>query len=599
MNSFYKISLVFVALFSILSSTSICSEWSSGSHVIFTTFTHEVPTKNSMADRVHSDFSHDSTRSDFAGHGLSGRTNNFEKYTPQDFQHYFVRSGYTEREILYQRCLYMHDEFVKYAQTYSGYKDTIQKLYAELKNLNLIQKAYCVVKGTYCKGLQDRIAYLYKELNTIKVIPQDSNFYKEPAPDKLSSNTKVTNSDPAVFAEQFAEYKALECIYDIYVPCLAKAINARLDIYRDIATKDSLLDCVKKSYNLINNVKRILSYYGHELVPFTECFGNQLQQVIHQESLNILDCIDTLRHDSLLYDHQEALVDFAVAMVDYNHAGLIDKAMSIGDLCWTLLDYGQAIAEGAALGVYSAVGDILTNPIEATVCLVAGKEVLAYQLCKVLYNVADIGATAMSDYDRAKEKWNKYAEPLNNIIAAIKKKEITIRDAIKGGTAFVVGYRAQGKLLGGLGKFCTTIKHKSINFVKNSPLLEPVEYLTTPEGLLFKSTVQSNKFKNVKQSAASNLKNNINDKIAKNQNVIEKVFKTTKEMTQEAEKLGFTKTNYKSSGQPVFKKGNRYISPDRDSHNGGVWKMADSVKNLGSRTTRMGTYDKCLNRIGD
>ena len=53
---------------------------------------------------------------------------------------------------------------------------------------------------------------------------------------------------------------------------------------------------------------------------------------------------------SLLYDHQEALIDFTVAMVDYNHEGLTDKAMSIGDMCWTLLDYGQAIAEGAALG---------------------------------------------------------------------------------------------------------------------------------------------------------------------------------------------------------------------------------------------------------
>jgi hypothetical protein len=494
----------------------------------------------------------------------------------------------------------MHDAFVQYAQTYADYKNTIQKVHFELRNLGIIQKAYCLAKGTYCKGLQDRIAHLYKQLNTIKAIPQNNNFYRAPVSDKPSSCTKVTSFDPAVlFAEQFAEYKALETIYDAYVPCLAKAIHVRSDIYRNIANRDFVLEGVSKSYNLNSNVKQLLSQYGHELVPFTHCSGNQLQQVIHQESLDILNRIDTLPHDSVLYDRQEALVDFAVAMVEYNHAGLTDKAMTIGDLCWTLLDYGQAIAEGAALGVYSAVRDILSNPIEATVCLVAGKQVLAYQLCKVLYNVADIGATAISDYDCAKEKWNKYAEPLNNIIDAINKKEITVRDAIKGGAAFVVGYKAQGKLLGGLGKFFTTIKHKSIDFLKNSSLLNPQEYLTTPEGLLFKAAAQSNKFKNVEQSTASNLKNNINEKIAKNKNIIEKVVKTTKEATDAAEKLGFKKTNYKSSGQPVFKKGNRYISPDRDSHNGGVWKMADSVKNLGSRTTRMGTYDKCLNRIGD
>lgn len=74
---------------------------------------------------------------------------------------------------------------------------------------------------------------------------------------------------------------------------------------------------------------------------------------------------------------------------------------------------------------------------------------------------------------------------------------------------------------------------------------------------------------------------------------------TAKEATHKAEKLGYKKTNYRSSGQPVFKKGNKYITPDVDQHNGGVWKMADSIKNLGSRKTRMGTYDKNLRRIGD
>ena len=76
-------------------------------------------------------------------------------------------------------------------------------------------------------------------------------------------------------------------------------------------------------------------------------------------------------------------------------------------------------------------------------------------------------------------------------------------------------------------------------------------------------------------------------------------FNTTKEATEAAKALGFEKTKEFSHGQPVYKKGNKYITPDVDSHNGGVWKMADSVKNLGSKNTRMGTYDIYLNRIGD
>src|SRR5438309_7675588 len=166
-------------------------------------------------------------------------------------------------------------------------------------------------------------------------------------------------------------------------------------------------------------------------------------------------------------------------MVEYNHEGMTDKATLIGDLCWTLLDLGQAVVEGAALGVYSAAADILTNPIEATVCIIAGKEILAYQLCKVLYNVADIGITAVSDWNSAKEKWNNYTEPISNIINAINKKELSLRDCVKGGTAFVVGLKAQSKLLGGLGKFCNVVKQKSINFIQKNPLLSPQEYLAT------------------------------------------------------------------------------------------------------------------------
>lgn len=47
------------------------------------------------------------------------------------------------------------------------------------------------------------------------------------------------------------------------------------------------------------------------------------------------------------------------------------------------------------------------------------------------------------------------------------------------------------------------------------------------------------------------------------------------------------------------KEKNLYISANIDGHNGGVWKMADSVANLGSKNTRLGTFDANLNKIGD
>ncbi len=63
---------------------------------------------------------------------------------------------------------------------------------------------------------------------------------------------------------------------------------------------------------------------------------------------------------------------------------------------------------------------------------------------------------------------------------------------------------------------------------------------------------------------------------------------------------GFKPTGGRSHGQPIYKKGNRYISFDADSHNGGVWKMCKgSPNNLRNRNQRMGTYNADLTeRVG-
>lgn len=66
-----------------------------------------------------------------------------------------------------------------------------------------------------------------------------------------------------------------------------------------------------------------------------------------------------------------------------------------------------------------------------------------------------------------------------------------------------------------------------------------------------------------------------------------------------AARLGYEPTRHRSHGQAVYSNGRTFISPDVDMHNGGVWKMADSPRNLARKETRMGTYDAKLDRIGD
>lgn len=83
---------------------------------------------------------------------------------------------------------------------------------------------------------------------------------------------------------------------------------------------------------------------------------------------------------------------------------------------------------------------------------------------------------------------------------------------------------------------------------------------------------------------------------------------TSKESAEAAKKLGFEKTNYRAkNGEPIYynRKTKTYISQDIGSgdgsgpHNGGVWKQAKTPEALNSKSTRMGTYDAKLRRIGE
>ena len=77
-----------------------------------------------------------------------------------------------------------------------------------------------------------------------------------------------------------------------------------------------------------------------------------------------------------------------------------------------------------------------------------------------------------------------------------------------------------------------------------------------------------------------------------------------------AKQLGYQKVkgNQRSHGQAIYQnpkapRNRRYISRDigsnGTSHNGGYWKAASTIENLGKKKTRSGTYSINLVRIGD
>ena len=216
MNIPHKRYQIFILFFFTLLCTPAYPSYHTAEHT-FVVSRYQTDSSNVKENKSHHDFSYDKTW---------GNSNFNHSYLIKiiliniqlhDFKHHFTTQGYTENQILNERCLYMFDKFVKFAQTYSSYKCTIQQIHAELKNITRLQKAYCIAQGTYCTGLQNRIHYLYNQLNTIKP-PQDTDLIKP-----ITYDRSITT-----FSEQQSEYKILEPIYRAYTPALFHAISKRI-----------------------------------------------------------------------------------------------------------------------------------------------------------------------------------------------------------------------------------------------------------------------------------------------------------------------------------------------------------------------------------
>ncbi len=107
-------------------------------------------------------------------------------YSLPQLKEYFADQDYTEAQILSENTLYMSDEFVKLAKTYSGYEAAISSLHKKIDQMGFAAKAWHWIRCKYSPGLDKRIRSLYTEIQknkatkhqpihkqqTTKVLPQ-------------------------------------------------------------------------------------------------------------------------------------------------------------------------------------------------------------------------------------------------------------------------------------------------------------------------------------------------------------------------------------------------------------------------------------------
>jgi hypothetical protein len=302
------------------------------------------------------------------------------------------------------------------------------------------------------------------------------------------------------------------------------------------------------SYLLTHETVNCLNVTGCDVESYKFCYGNQIQQVIHEDCITLLQETSTIPPSSIMYSRVPAITDCIDAARAYNQAADCIKACTIQDFCWSLLEYGKAVAEGVVWGAVGAVQDCLQHPLHTAACVIIPEGVLIYQLSKVLVNVADISVAYLFDKEKGKRKLHDYSAPLTQIIHALQNKQLSGPEIVRGTTQLVIHWKAQSKLLSGLSKLYATSKIKVEQFVKENPFAAPQQYMTTPEGLLLKACDDSldsgiTRSKSISEYVSEN---------SKRGNSFIKI--TNKEALEMAQKLGLKKLTFIPMAIQCFRK---------------------------------------------
>ncbi len=121
-----------------------------------------------------------------------------------------------------------------------------------------------------------------------------------------------------------------------------------------------------RAYSLNDQSIELLRTYDIESSPFRKCYGNALQQHMHNEFIQILN-----RAGLEGVQYQETIVQCSYAGIVSNSLGQYYQAFSLADACWTLLEIDFTILEGVTEGVESIAKQI-RHPIKTVQDIASG-----------------------------------------------------------------------------------------------------------------------------------------------------------------------------------------------------------------------------------
>ena len=226
-----------------------------------------------------------------------------------------------------------------------------------------------------------------------------------------------------------------------------KRIKKRFEAIQSFfAGKDSLKI---KSYNLSADARGLIHKHANA-VSFEKCSGYGIQQVLHQEYVDIANTMPKIQN---AHEHARYVIPFADAGVACNKAGYVAYACYFADFCW-------ATVEGIGHGVYNTA-QAFCHPINTATGMSQGVLFLGKLLGAIGKEVLDITTLACCDEKQFKiqgeMRLRQAAALCDGIAEAIGKNPC---EAYKNTVTFGTEWFLFGKCISSFGKFADCVKPK-------------------------------------------------------------------------------------------------------------------------------------------
>lgn len=239
-----------------------------------------------------------------------------------------------------------------------------------------------------------------------------------------------------------------------------------------------------QNYALTAETTRLFQELDLDDKAFTKCYGNQFQQALHKEFVDVANKAGLLHLQSAKEDIKglaKEIAAFSDLGSNYLKAGFVLKATYTADFCWALLDCGIAITEGTIRGLKNT-GEHLVHPIETATKLGQAIFDAGYHLTQLLGTLVDDIYISFTNPAESATRLDQRIERTMALVQAIenKLKNMPPRDVAKKSAEIITEGWLEGKLLSIFGKFCSSSKKFYENITK---MTSAEKVAVTAEGL--------------------------------------------------------------------------------------------------------------------